>query len=574
MKTLILFLGFFGLCQANAQHTITVNFQHVTDTMKDIMGVNRFSSEYIQGYLNSGVSSVRLHDERESDYYNYSQFWNYDAVGDSFTTINNSFNPTNPAHYSWDDLDEKVEILEQNGLDIYFRLGVSWPESSNYTTPPLGPPLDPDGINFTKFSELCRRTLMHYNYGWDSGFYYNIRQWEVWNEPGGIFWEGTPFQFYKMYEAVSTALKDQDSTIKVGALGALPADIVLSHNDYFNNFLQYVVDNQLHLDFYSWHLYGAVNPYGLKYWATYVRDRLDSLGLTETENHITEINYKLDEAQLIFNNNVAGATYLLSNLMTLQESPVEKVYWYPGLALVEKDSSGQARLKKNAYGLKTFSMLYQNTPLILESQGNDVIEGNWMSDTTNFMVLAAKDTASQKIYLAISNYNSTYFNFDIVLKNLPWGTTGQFKVTKNILREPSDLFTESVFYIPASDSVNFSINNMPSPSITLLRIEPDSTTSNISKKNYTNHITIAPNPFSDNVSIYIQVPQQGIATSELFNSNGVLIKKWIIPTGQPDYFINWDGKTEDDNTLPAGLYFLVLKLNGEMFEKASIVKIK
>ena len=116
----------------------------------------------------------------------------------------------------------------------------------------MAPPFDPDGINFTKFAELCKRTVMHYNDLWDNGYQYDINYWEIWNEPDGIFWQkfrGSEAIFYDLYKEVSTTLKQYDPTLKVGALGATPGTIILNKEDYYRGFFSYISQNNLPLIF-------------------------------------------------------------------------------------------------------------------------------------------------------------------------------------------------------------------------------------------------------------------------------------------------------------------------------------
>ena len=60
--------------------------------------------------------------------------------------------------------------------------------------------------------------IKHYNSGWANGYHYNIKYWEIWNEPDGRrdFWTGTPEQYYKLYEITAKAIKNYDPNVKVG----------------------------------------------------------------------------------------------------------------------------------------------------------------------------------------------------------------------------------------------------------------------------------------------------------------------------------------------------------------------
>ena len=40
------------------------------------------------------------------------------------------------------------------------------------------PPKDPE-----KWARICEHIIRHYTEGWADGYHYNIRYWEIWNEP-------------------------------------------------------------------------------------------------------------------------------------------------------------------------------------------------------------------------------------------------------------------------------------------------------------------------------------------------------------------------------------------------------
>jgi len=567
MKHLISILILFFLFCSNvfSQRKITVDFQQEVGTIKNLLGVNRGPDAKLQGYLDGGVTSIRLHDDRASDYQNYSDFWNFDPATNKFTTINTGFDPENPDHYNWLQLDSRINTIVNNGMEVYFRLGISWPDNPGFPTPPLTPPLDPDGFGFTKFAELCRRTVLHYNHAWANGFAHNVQYWEIWNEPAGEFWQGSPLQFYKMYAAASLALKSTDPNLKVGGPGALPATIVVPNDEYFKTFLQYLRDNKLPLDFYSWHLYGAENPYGVKYWAEIVRRQLDDLGFVNAESHITEINYTLAEASKLMDDNARGAAYLLSNLLTLQEAPVEKMYWYPGLALFDDDAGGQPQYNRNAYGFETFSLIYQNTPIQLQSTGSDVVEGHWDADTTNFMVTAGKSVSGDKLYLAISNYRSDYRDYNIQLTNLPWSATDQIKITTNIVREPSDSFTESTNIQAGDVSLLLSVREMPSPSVTLIRLEKVDA-SHINLLNTVSaHFRLEqnyPNPFNSTTAIRYELLKTGQVELSIYDGQGKKVRTLLNQRQVAGaHSVKWDGKNEQGNPVSTGVYYCQIRAN-------------
>ena len=118
----------------------------------------------------------------------------------------------------------------------------------------MTPPAD-----FDKFANVTKHIAMHYNQGWANGFHYNIRYWEFWNQPDGLFWTSTPEQFYSLYAKTALALKSVDPALKVGGDAVAHADA----GPYREGFIQYCAAHKLPLDFYSWHTYAnaSADPY-------------------------------------------------------------------------------------------------------------------------------------------------------------------------------------------------------------------------------------------------------------------------------------------------------------------------
>jgi len=266
MKRAVVLSALWIFCSVtilNAQDkNIYIDFNTELGRLKDLGGVNTGPGNSLQGYKDAGIYLIRTHDSYgPTDYDFYTTFYNKTTL-----SFDSDFDPTNPVHYKWvsSNTDAVISAIEENGFETYFRIGVSWPSEQRKS--PTAPPLDPDGINFTKFAELVKRTVMHYNEGWDNGFEYDITYWEIWNEPDATnFWTGTAQQFYKLYEASVRAIKSLSSDLKVGGPGITGQS---TQNEtkraYRDNFLIYCRDNDVPLDFYSWHIYRREDPYDLK----------------------------------------------------------------------------------------------------------------------------------------------------------------------------------------------------------------------------------------------------------------------------------------------------------------------
>ena len=70
---------------------------------------------------------------------------------------------------------------EEAGLDVFFRLGTSIEHSGRKVHFNAVVPDD-----FDKVAEIFAATVRHYNCGWADGYKWDIKYWEIWNEPEGI----------------------------------------------------------------------------------------------------------------------------------------------------------------------------------------------------------------------------------------------------------------------------------------------------------------------------------------------------------------------------------------------------
>ncbi len=453
---------------------INIDYANKTGVIKDIFGGNKGGENIAAApYLHEiGIKDIRIHDyhEEAGDYYFYSDFWNKNPDG-SVSDINVDFNPSNPRHYHWENSDNVITNIINNDLSVYFRLGTSYP-NSQYILQPQNPPANILGANdFSKFAGLCEATVNHYNKGWDNGFNYNIKYWEIWNEPGGLFWEnGTPIEFFKMYEQVSTAIKSSNPNVKVGAPGAVYTTTLGIQTQYREGFISYCKKEDLDLDFYSWHVYGLSNPYGLQKISLEIRNILDENGFTEAQSHITEINDALGDGLEPLINSANGAAYYLSLMLTAQESEIDKFLLYPANCLITENLyADDFMLTKSAYAMKAFATMSNDAPVKIESIGNEVLEDK-DDASLNFMVLATKNLDNNKVYILVSNFASENKNYKINISNLPWIDTSKTSVTQNIITQTED-FKESKFTL-AVNTDTITVENMQSPSVLMLKLTP------------------------------------------------------------------------------------------------------
>jgi beta-xylosidase len=181
----------------------------------------------------------------------------------------------------------------KTGSAVLYRLG----ESIEHTPRKyrVHPPKD-----FGKWADICCAIIRHYNEGWADGFRYNIRYWEIWNEPENqpAMWTGTDDQYFQLYEITAKAIKARWPDLKVGgpSLGYTGEfkDGQFKPGDFLLRFLRRCRDRQVPLDFFSWHRY-ASDPSDYARRACALRQLLDAHGFTKTESHFNEWNYLPNE---------------------------------------------------------------------------------------------------------------------------------------------------------------------------------------------------------------------------------------------------------------------------------------
>ena len=254
--------------------------------------------------------------------------------GNLFVDIPNIFrdfdaNEYDPASYTFEFTDILISALMENGCEPHFRLGVSIENFFKIKTFRIFPPKD-----FAKWARICEHIIRHYNEGWANGFHYDIKYWEIWNEPdcivpdGNQLWAGTKEEYFDLYRVASKHLKNRfGDKIKIGGYGSCgfywcdqnlnPEDLDIAMGitkkktlattdhpdpeiakflvvrnqyfvDFFEDFIKMVSEEKLPLDFFSFHSYSGLNSNMLR--QKYVENKMEEYGLSDVELHLDEWN--------------------------------------------------------------------------------------------------------------------------------------------------------------------------------------------------------------------------------------------------------------------------------------------
>jgi xylan 1,4-beta-xylosidase len=324
-------------------------------------------------YQTLGVDFVRTHD--------------LDALGTGDldgSGVNRIFpdwsaDATLAASYNFTALDTVIAGIINSGAEVFFRLGrsdLTMVGIDNDNTPPA---------DFDKFAEIARHIVLHYNSGWANGFTYNIRYWEIWNEPDLTpFWSGTAAEYYSLYQKVSAAVKSVDATLKVGG------PVIASHNDYRGtkeSFLAFVQANSLPLDFFSFHWYPQfVDPLDFYRLGVEYRALLDSYGFTSAELHLNEWNYQLYSSIT----EDLHAAYVATSMIYMHAAPIDRACCYARTQALVSDAGA---ITKGGSAFEAVGSLKSMTQVPTTGQ-----------DDSGFAILAGCSSDAREVRVLISNY--------------------------------------------------------------------------------------------------------------------------------------------------------------------------
>jgi len=381
---------------------IRVDFSKTTAKIKPLHGVGQpplsgTNYDMFKYLRDAGVPFSRLHDVAG---------W---FGGNMYVDIPNLFrdfdaDPYDPANYDFTFTDMLLKALVENGVEPYFRLGVTIENFAEIKYYRIAPPKD-----FKKWAIICEHVIKHYNYGWADGFEMGIRYWEIWNEPDNYetfeknhMWKGTKEQYYELYEVASKHLKSCFPEIKIGGYGSsgfyrlagsrsLNTGSLARYDylvEFFVEFVKYIKEHDCPLDFFSWHNYDYIEP--LRVFADYVRKSLDDAGYTHAESSCNEW-----AAETQYIGTARHAAFICGTILAMQNMPIDNAMLYDGRCGMGPYSPLFSPLDRSPrpayYGLVAFNELYK--------RGNQV---ELECDTDGIYAVAARDDNGDG-YLVIAN---------------------------------------------------------------------------------------------------------------------------------------------------------------------------
>ena len=283
---------------------INVNFADITGTIRPLHGVNNCTRKALWDDLTDDFKAlklpiVRLHDTGGA------------YGGTYYVDVPNIFphfdaDPEDPASYDFELTDLYLKYLVESGSEVMYRLGVTIEHAPKKYR--IFPPADPH-----KWADICEHIVRHYNKGWANGYHWNIKYWEIWNEPDGNdpliephgepMWIGTDEQYFELYSIAANHLKKNHPEILVGGYSGCSisgefhnGEWVRGRHVFLYGFLDYITtpETRAPLDFFSWHTYIFGNSHAqISYVTTtaeFARETLDRYGFTDTLLFNTEWN--------------------------------------------------------------------------------------------------------------------------------------------------------------------------------------------------------------------------------------------------------------------------------------------
>ena len=326
--------------------TVTVDFADERGPVKPVNGVGQPPILGLDGtnmfhYLReAGIPCSRLHD-----------------VGglfgkNVFVDIPNLFrdfdaDETDPENYDFYYTDILMKGLVGNGIEPYFRLGVSIENAAGHGGKAyrIFPPRD-----YAKWARICEHVIRHYTEGWAGGFRMKISHWEIWNEPDSfetieksMMWKAPFSEYVRLYLTAAPYLKAKFPHLKIGGYAscgfyAISSSWAKPDEDprqphlmkCFTDFLSAVRDAKAPLDFFSFHCYDR--PEHAERQIAYCRKTLDEHGFRATEMSLNEwlpCSGGADVAEL---DTSLQAAQVAAMLALMQNGPVDDAEIYDARA--------------------------------------------------------------------------------------------------------------------------------------------------------------------------------------------------------------------------------------------------
>ena len=374
---------------------LRINREKVLGKIKPMHGVGQppiigVSTEKFHFLKEANIPYSRLHDV--GDWFGGNLFVDIPNVFRDFEADEND-----PASYDFTFTDIIIKDLIENGCEPIYRLGVTIENFHMIKSYRIYPPKD-----MAKWARICEHVIRHYNYGWADGYNYNIKYWEIWNEPEGHpvpqkngMWNATKEEYFELYRITSKHLRKcfgneikiggyascgfyKELEIQIGLGAAFGTDGPLTDwqqrtlyfEQFFFEFIKMVKEENLPFDFFSYHSYSQ--PDQNKIMQAFCEKNLEEVGLGDVEIHLNEWNPNPYREERGTSRACAAA---VANLLAMQNTKMTLMCYYDARIGISAYSGLFNPLTFEPfctyYGFKAFGKLYS-----LGTQIECVCEGN------------------------------------------------------------------------------------------------------------------------------------------------------------------------------------------------------
>ena len=396
---------------------IHVNFSKVLGPVKPMHGVNNGPVTYggltdtVASFKEAGIPIVRLHDPDWPNPYQVD-------IPKIFPDWDKDEN--DPASYRFSQTDDLIDAIYRSGAEPLYRLGVSIEHIREkiYAVKPK---------DFEKWSRICVHVIKHYNEGWNNGFHFGIKYWEIWNEADGhiAMWnDGTPEDYYRLYITASKIIKEACPDVLVGGYAGCTVD----NPTFMTGFFKAISEAKAPLDFFSWHKYSSgSNVTDYKRAAEVARHYLVEYGYPDVPSILDEWNYMVPgawegmhsrnskkEKRYAFEQQktMPGCSFAVATMIQMQNSPMDMAVYYdaqPHMIFCGLfDMYGVEQ--KTFYGFKAYNYLYR--------AGKQV---DLFGTESNVFSMAATDGKTN--YVLLSNHESDDEIVDVELNAIAENST-------------------------------------------------------------------------------------------------------------------------------------------------------
>jgi len=348
--------------------------------------------------------------------------------------------------FNWTELDKIVNQILKIGSLPFLSLSYMPPaiaKEGEITNQPE---------NWQEWTTVVKETIKHYS-GKEQKNLPNVI-YEVWNEPD-LFgnWKIGGKKDYRLLYKYAVTEVNQIKNVNNFKIGG-PA-ITAPYKNWIDEFLNFIAQNKLRIDFYSWHRYSS-NP--SKFQEDI--DKIDTWIFNNSsffiEKYITEWGVSSEPSPI--NDSYYAASHLISTISQLLQrvdlaftfeikdgpSPNQEKYW-GRWGILTHESTGTPEKKPKYYGLELLNKM-KGDRILLTSEGNR-IKG-----------FAAKENATIRIILTnIDSTNSHFERVPLTIKNLE---NGNYSYQESFLRGQGKKITKTVNNENLQEEVFLSPNNI------------------------------------------------------------------------------------------------------------------